>query len=274
VPMLPNRVPMPSYSGNVKFGFRLSGERLLRSQPRIHRVGPPPFPSPPDMIDWIGNELNWGVMGNDEAGDCVLACFGHLIEAWTGAAGRRTPVPDQSILAAYSALTGYNPQTGSPDPGLLISAAIEYWRTVGIEGHKVDLAAGANAAATAQLGGPSINEAHIKYAVCYFGAAILGLNLPSRAVDVFYQGGVWDANMGPGTEGHCVPVMAYDATHCDAITWGRPQRMTWSFIGQYTAEIWAATSLDWISSNGQSPLGHSQQYLNSNLNGVINITPQ
>jgi hypothetical protein len=35
------------------------------------------------VVDNTGNILDWGTMENDKLNNCVVACIGHTIEAWT-----------------------------------------------------------------------------------------------------------------------------------------------------------------------------------------------
>jgi hypothetical protein len=203
-------------------------------------------------------------MGNDRINDCVVACMGHVIEAWTGAASTRVVIQDTDVIATYSALTGYNPSTGTPDPGLVVSAAMSYWQRIGLAGHKIDIAATANS-----IGRPNTYQSMITYLIQYYCAAILSFHLPLAAIDAFRNGGIWDANMGPGAEFHCVPAFAYDQTRCDVVTWGQPQKVTWGFIAQYLVELWGVMSVDWMRANGSSPTNESRQFLDSSLPNLL-----
>ena len=50
------------------------------------------------------------MMDNAQLGDCTCAAAGHLIMEWTANAQSKTFTPsDAQIIAAYSAITGYNP---------------------------------------------------------------------------------------------------------------------------------------------------------------------
>src|ERR1035437_4319687 len=52
---------------------------------------------------------NWGMMLNDQLGDCTCAAAGHMIEAWTANSGTQVIPADADILSAYAAITGYTP---------------------------------------------------------------------------------------------------------------------------------------------------------------------
>ena len=123
---LPNR-PVSPYRGGIKFGvIPPPSHPIFTPQTIVQPVGGPAFPPPPPVVDWIGPKIQWGVMANDVIGDCVPACMGHAIEAWTGVASNSIVIPDADVIAAYSALSGYNPNTGANDNGVVIGSAMNY----------------------------------------------------------------------------------------------------------------------------------------------------
>src|SRR5471030_1119123 len=75
-------------------------------------------PAPPQF--YYGTDIGaaaWGMMGNDKIGDCTCAAAGHLIMEWTDANHNLVTPPDQDIISAYAAITGYDPVTGLNDNG-------------------------------------------------------------------------------------------------------------------------------------------------------------
>jgi hypothetical protein len=258
---LPPRPVYPPYKGSVKFGVIPPSHKM---DPRAWQPGPPTFPPDPPMVDWIGMFTNWGILGNDTIGDCVIACMGHVIDAWTGYASVRVTIAQADAIAAYSALTGYNPQTGQPDPGLVVANAMTYWQTTGLAGHKID-----KSCATNMIGVPAFYQPMIMDLVQYYGAAIMVFALPTAAITAFHAGDPWLPNMGPGIDLHCVPVLAYDQTWAEVVTWGRSQRVSWDFVRQYTTEIWGVMSIDWMKASGSSPTNQSRAYLDQSLVSVV-----
>src|ERR1039458_319014 len=134
------------------------------------------LPAPPASFDVTSKVKAWGMMDNDQIGDCTCAAAGHLLMEWTansgkkmftptykqnlaphsattghnGAAGGRLlmewtansgkkmfPPTYKQIVAAYSAITGYNPVTGANDNGANEGDVLNYWRQTGIAGHKI-----------------------------------------------------------------------------------------------------------------------------------------
>src|SRR5215469_7565963 len=89
------------------------GKQVARHDPRTLLLASyltPQLPTPPASFDLTGKVKAWGMMDNDQIGDCTCAAAGHLIMEWTANAGRKVFTPsDQQIVGAYSAITGYNP---------------------------------------------------------------------------------------------------------------------------------------------------------------------
>src|SRR5690349_7344215 len=74
-------------------------------------------------------------------------------------------------------------------------------------------------------------------------------------VTVYPPGG----DMGTPVAFHCVPALAYDEhLNCDVITWGRVQRVTWSFIWRYIRELWCTANHEWMTPSGVSPVASDQ----------------
>ena len=65
------------------------------------------LPTPPASFDLTTKVPSWGMMENDQLGDCTCAAAGHLIMEWTVNAGKKMcPPTDKQIVDAYSAITG------------------------------------------------------------------------------------------------------------------------------------------------------------------------
>lgn len=217
---------------------------------------------PPASEDWstkVGPK--WGMMRNDKIGDCTCAAAGHLIMEWTANAGSMVTPSTPEIVKAYSAITGYDPKTGTHDNGAVELDVLNYWRKTGIAGHKI--------AAFVALE-PS-NHMHIMDAVYIFGACYIGVQLPQSA-----QGqSVWSVppqgTTGPGAPGswggHAVPVVAYDPRGLTVVTWGQLLRMTWEFWQAYCDEAYAVLSADFVS-KGKAPNGFDLKTLQADLKKI------
>ena len=111
-------------------------------------------------------------MDNAQVGDCTCAAAGHLMMEWTANAQSKIFTPsDAQIIAAYSAITGYNPKTGANDNGAQEIDVLNYWRQTGIAGHKIQ----------AYMALEPSNHTHIMDGTWIFGGCYIGLALPKSA---------------------------------------------------------------------------------------------
>jgi hypothetical protein len=203
------------------------------------------LPAAPVSCNQTAGITNWGMMLNDRLGDCTIAGIGHAKRGLAAVAQKKTiVVPDSSIQTAYSAVSGYNPVTGANDNGALISAALEYDRTVGVGGYK-NQAYGA-------IGISSLDR--VKQAIYYFGAALVGVNLPNTAEQQTDAGQAWTVPWFYHiVGGHCVLLVAYDADWFWAVTWGALQGVTPEFLSKFLDEAWAIVDPLFIEATGESP---------------------
>ena len=223
------------------------------------------LPTPPATFDLtLKMPADWGMMDNDQIGDCTCAAAGHLIMEWTANAGKKMVTPkDSQIVAAYSAITGYNPSTGANDNGANELDVLNYWRQTGIAGHKI-------AAFMALEPG---NHGHIMDSVYIFEGCYIGVRLPISAQDQTKNHQPWSLPPGgpvgdgaPGSwGGHAVPVVAYDSRGVTVVTWGTLQQMTWTFWDTYTEESYAILSHDYMTGKKTTPQGFNLQQLQEDL---------
>src|SRR5258708_26522719 len=133
----------------------------------------PALPAPPVQIN-VAKDVkgSWGMMDNDQIGDCTCAAAGHLLMEWTASAQGKMYTPsDAQIVAAYSAITGYNPKTGANDNGAQELDVLNYWRQQGIAGHKIQ----------AYMALEPANQTHVMYSVWSFRGCYIGVALPKTA---------------------------------------------------------------------------------------------
>jgi len=223
------------------------------------------LPQVPPARDWtVKAAANWGMMLNDQLGDCTCAAMGHLTQAWSANAGaNEITLPDQAILKAYEAVGGYKPGDPSTDRGAVELDVLKYWRKTGVGGHKI----------TAFVALEPKNHAHVQAAVDLFGGSYIGVSLPVSA----QKQKVWSVPPGGATGsgapgswgGHAVVIEAYDAQGLTCITWGQKKRMTWSFWDTYCDEAYAVLSEElWVQKNKPAPSGFDLAALEADLKEV------
>jgi hypothetical protein len=188
-------------------------------------------------------DKDWGMLGNDMYGDCVLAGAAHETMLWNKEAKKDTPFTTDIVLDAYSAITGFNRADPSTDNGTDMEEAAKFRRKVGMndlqgQQHKIG----------AYLALKPGNVTQLKQAVSNFSAVGIGFLFPASAMDQFNNGKPW-AYKGDTDilGGHYVPVVGYNKTHLYVVTWGRLHKMSWAFYKKYNDESIAYLSEEMLT---------------------------
>ena len=216
-----------------------------------------PLPPAASSIAWqdLASRDGWQSLGNDEIGDCTMAAAGHMEEIWNP----EQPPTRPQIVAAYSALTGYNPSNPLSDTGATCLDALNFWRNTGIAGQKIS----AYAAVSPQ------NHNEIMTALDLFGGLYIGIQLPLNAqMQTDWQ--VSDAGIStPGSwGGHCVNLCGYDPWWLTCISWGKIVRMSWAWLQKYCDEAYACLSGEWASGAKTAPSGFNFTALQADLESI------
>lgn len=195
---------------------------------------------PPAPRDKVGAPAisNWGMLGNDANGDCVMAGSAHGIMTYNALVGTSDPVPDeQAVLELYYQLTG------GADTGLVIAQALKEWQQKGFWSNKI-----AGYAPTRLRSVPEL-----QLAIDLFGLAKLGIQCPESAQEQFAAGQPWTYVKGSPVEGgHDVEAVGYDATYVYVVTWGELHPVAYSFLAHYQDEAWAIISQEYVEA-GRGP---------------------
>lgn len=244
------------------------------------------LPAAPSTSNWDHYvTVPWGMCLNDTIGDCAIAGPDHLILAWTSSTATPVVIPDEATLAAYSAVSGYNPVTKQNDNGCQLIDVLKYWQSTGIDGHTIG--------AFAEVNITNLEEA--KSAISIFGGVDIGVQLPMAAQRM---GNHWttppgprsvaprpwwkfwakpaadtvDMNLGgewaPGSwGGHCVVLIDYDdaARTFTAVSWGELVTVDQDFLVDYWDEAWAVVSKDILNGTGEDVQGLNLVQLNADL---------
>jgi hypothetical protein len=230
--------------------------RTLRLAKYVDLAAIPPAPK---SRSWVGGIKAFGAMLNDQLGDCAIADPGHQIQIWSAANGKEITVPDLAILAAYEAVSGYNPADPNTDRGCVMVDVLNYWRKTGIGGHII--------AAYADIA-PK-HTPMVKTALNLFGGLSVGVALPISAQTQSTWKVVRGPNSAPGSwGGHAICIVAYDATYLTCVTWGKLLRMTWGFFNTYCDEAHAVLSADWAVPGKVAPSGFNLSALQADLSAV------
>jgi hypothetical protein len=237
---------------------------------RIHDYAAPPvpdlatyatktLPAPSASVAVPGDNLaNWGMLGNDQWGDCTIAGADHVILADSTITSEPYSAP--SLTAVEREYFGL---TGGPDSGLQLSQVLQAWKSVGMFGNKISSYAPVHAQNTTLL----------QQCIEWFGASYVGVNLPQPAEGQFNPdgSGVWDLT-GTSADsqiegGHCIVLVGYDADKLYAITWGAVVGITYRWWAQYAEEAWAVITQEFVARNGDAR-GISLAQLQADLNAA------
>jgi hypothetical protein len=221
-----------------------------------------PVPPPVFGHEALMGDQPWNMLGNDEFGNCVWAAAAHDMYLWSLMGGRpRIHITTLDTLLDYGAVTGFQIGDKSTDKGTEMSAAVEYYRTVGIrdssgERHPISSYVALNPGDTDQLA----------TAVYLFGAIDIGISISSAQSQQFEQGVPWHSTMNPFTGGHCVPIVGRNSEgNFLCVTWGRLQAITPEFIQKNMDEGYAYLSENIIGLSGLSPENFNQAELTKML---------
>lgn len=219
-----------------------------------------PSLTPPHKLNWQNKVSNWGMMLNDQLGDCTCAAAGHMIMNWTANAGVLVTPSDNQILSAYEAVGGYKPNDPSTDNGAVELDVLKYWQKNGIAGHKI----GAFVSIYPK------NIQHLKIASWLFGGVYTGAILKQADMDAVQNGKNWTYSKGQSIGGHAIPALGYDSNGFQFITWGAVQTASYEWVYNQLEEAYAIVSADWINNVGNSPSGFNVKQLISDLKSVQN----
>lgn len=189
-------------------------------------------------------ESNWGMLGNDQYGDCVWAGAGHETILWNKEANKVVNITDNDVLSDYSAVTGFNPNDPNTDQGTDMQVAASYRRKTGI------LGGGSRHQVLAYLGITPGNADELKQAVYLFSAVGIGIQFPQSAMNQFNGGKPWTVvKNSPIIGGHYVPAVGYDSKYVYVVTWGQIQKMSWGFFKKYNDESVVYLSQEFLTNN-------------------------
>ncbi|HTW88266.1 MAG TPA: hypothetical protein VMD75_09680 [Candidatus Binataceae bacterium] len=232
--------------------------RTLKLANYLNLAALPPLQTAVNWSDAVS--AAWGMMDNDQIGDCTCAGLGHIVMAVTANTDGIVIPSDDEVLAMYEEVGGYQPGNPATDQGATELDALNFMRNVGLSGVKVD--------AFADVDQSKLDE--VKMTVQLFGAAYIGVQILQADMDNFQSGKPWDvgANDGAALGGHAIPIVDFDANGGNCVTWGQLQPFTWAWFAARCDEVHAPLFFKWISDLGTSPSGLNLPQLESDVQAV------
>lgn len=204
----------------------------------------------------------WGMLGNDQYGDCVLAGADHETMLWNKIAGRDVAFDEATALQDYGRITGFTPADPNSDQGTDMQAAASYRRKTGI----VD--ASGNRHTVEAYAAVGLTPTALAQAAHLFGAVGWGFRVPTSAMQQFNDGQPWSDVGDENIEGgHYVSLVGRKNGRYAFVTWGHLQWATAGFVRKYGDEAIAYLTPEMLTA-GKSAEGFDTTTLLSDLKAV------
>lgn len=211
----------------------------------------------------------WGMLGNDQYGDCVFAGADHETMILTAeGSGHPARFTDEGALGDYAAVTGFHAWDPSTDQGTDVRDAMGYRRSTGL----LD-AAGHRHRIGAYVSLEPGNLDHLQEALWLFGVVGVGVEFPTSAMSQFNNAvsrgrmPIWTyVRSSPIDGGHYVPLVAQH-DHLQVVSWGQTVNVTHRFLQEHCDEAWTFVSPEALRS-GKSPEGFDLDALNADLKAL------
>lgn len=217
---------------------RATGRTKPQPHQRMKRAVIAPSKLPAAPTDFIPPTVAYGLFGNDEIGDCVIANLANTALQHAVYEGRALSFTDAEIRAFYFLLTG------GPDSGLVETNALARVEEFGFPGDGRQRLACATAIDPANL-------AAVRSLCAAFRGLYVGAELPARAEVQLDAGQVWDVPPDsemddsdvPGSwSGHAMLLAGFTADGPLFGTWGKLQQGTWRWWGKNVDEAYITPS--------------------------------
>jgi hypothetical protein len=243
----------------MKLGLKLGSDPFKHGALKLEEYvtdQPPVVPGAVTLPN--ASTYRWGMLGNNQIGDCMIAALYHADESFYLRRGLQ-PYPYQSpeCVLLYSQITGYNPNDPSTDQGTDPSVAMAWWRDKGLPGHKI-LGFG-------QLPGSS---PHIRRAIWEFGAVIFALALPDDWQSMVGPDGVAHfAGSTPGdpNNGHAIVANQFDSSGFGIVTWGEEGTQDNAFTQACLEQVFVPLSSEALNQAGVGPAGFNLAQMRQDL---------
>lgn len=219
------------------------------------------LPVPPTRFGYGTIYKDWGMLGNDQYGDCVWAGIAHEVMGFTKLAGFPVNFSTNGVLSDYSAVTGFNRNDPNSDQGTNVRDAYKYWHGTGVvdsigRRHKIGAYVSFTPGDYSEL-----------MTACYlFEFVGIGFQVQEAQEEQFNAGQPWDYVPGsPIIGGHyVVPTGRVSPADNGLLTWGKRQSFTQRFYENLCDEAWVAVTEEELK-NGVNRRGLNLSQLNADL---------
>ncbi|HVX20873.1 MAG TPA: hypothetical protein VHB02_05975 [Acidimicrobiales bacterium] len=191
----------------------------------IHEYATDPVLTRPTYpVDVSGGITDWGMLGNDELGDCGEAGIRH-VEMSTAVAIVKAACPTFTDEDARSEYFAY---TGGKDTGVVLADFLLWLYRRG----RIKAFAPVD----------HTRREYVDGAMQRFGAVYCGVQLTDADMQRFNESKKWIGGTPNPREGHCI-VKVRATPHEDVwVTWGKPQPSTLAWTEHCLVEAWAVVT--------------------------------
>jgi hypothetical protein len=200
-----------------------------------------PLPVHDAPSDFTNGVTDFGMLGNDSVGDCGFAGRVHLdmVNSWT--AGETAKGNLALWPSTNDVVSAYFSYTGGQDSGVDLGEVLVYWCKNKLANLPV---IGGFASIDIQ------NGAEFQSAMALFGGLYAGIGVSQEAMDEFQQGLPFSSTSTNWIGGHCVPLVARNATYGKCITWSVVEPFTWNWWHAVREEAYVILSPEIMASAG------------------------
>ena len=195
----------------------------------------PPEVKVPDVKSYL--KIDWGMLGNNEVGNCGVAGLEHGFMADAVCCQEPQGFPDASEAVSY-----YLNYTGGKDTGVVLSQYLAYVRANGYYGDRVE--------AYAPFSPTDLPV--LRSAVNLYDFAYCGIVVTDAMQLAFQRQEPWTTTSIEGSVvgGHCVPAVAYDEHFLYIVTWGGIQPISYPAWLEIADEAWAVITHQLVRRGG------------------------
>lgn len=202
---------------------------------------------------------DWGMLNNNQIGDCTVAGAMHVVMLWRALAKKWVTFTPLDALEDYSAITGYTPYNPSTDTGADMVQVAKYWQSRGFRDSQAN-----RHTILAYLHIDPANLEHIDTACYLFEAVGLGVSVGDEEEQAFVDSDPWGNPDSPVSGYHYVPMIGKNPQYRQVITWGGLQDITENWLKAKCTEVVAIIS-DENLINGKSAEGFDLDRLEHDL---------
>lgn len=180
-----------------------------------------PFPADDGSpVDFTSGVVDWGMLGNDQYGDCGVAADVHvnMANAWSALEQRPGNIASTVWPTSAETVAAYLTYTGGQDSGVDLGEWLLYRMTHGI-------------GPLGPIGGfaqVAIGGQEYEGALRAFKALYSGINVSQDLMDEFDAGQPWTSTSTDWIGGHAVPHLARNEKWGRLITWGADELFDWT----------------------------------------------